>query len=228
MTAVLKIHLNDKLYLKDPDDTELGRKIVQKSIEIIEKLGFEQFTFKKLALAINSTEASIYRYFENKHKLLIYIISWYWAWLLYRIEYETHNIQDEHEQLKRILRVISESSRPEMTLVYIDPSLLHRIVVAEAAKVYLTKNVDEDNKIGLFKEYKALCYKIASTILKIKPTYKYAHSLASTIIESAHQQLFFARHFKTITELNNGNNLYRNVAEFIEHLTFSALNDQKH
>ena len=37
----------------------------------------EEFTFRKLAQKINTTEASVYRYFENKHRLLIYILAWY-------------------------------------------------------------------------------------------------------------------------------------------------------
>ena len=55
------------------------------------EIGFESFTFKKLAAKIESTEASVYRYFENKHKLLIYLVSWYWNWVEYRLDMEiTH------------------------------------------------------------------------------------------------------------------------------------------
>ncbi|MFN6947237.1 MAG: TetR/AcrR family transcriptional regulator [Cytophagaceae bacterium] len=224
MCAILKIYLNEKLFLKDPEETELGRKIIQKSIDMIDKIGFEQFTFKKLALAIQSTESSIYRYFENKHRLLIYIISWYWAWLNYRIDFQTNNISDHQKKLKIIIKEVAESSKPDASFIHINENTLHRIVVAEAVKVYLTKDVDSDNKDGFFKEYTLLCRKIAELISKINPNYKYAHSLAGTIIETAHQQLFFAWHFKTITEMNNNNLVYKNIAEFIEHIAFSAIN----
>jgi hypothetical protein len=40
--------LNDHLYLRDPQHTPLGQNIVRVSIEMIDRLGFEQFTFKKL------------------------------------------------------------------------------------------------------------------------------------------------------------------------------------
>ena len=56
---------------------------------MIDQLGFEQFTFKKLARAIGSTEASVYRYFDNKHRLLTYLIAWYWKWMEYQINYRT-------------------------------------------------------------------------------------------------------------------------------------------
>ena len=87
--TTLQLVLNPNLYLRDPQETELGRSIVQQGISMIDELGFEQFTFKKLAVHIGSTEASIYRYFENKHKLLVYIIAGDWNGLEYRIDFGT-------------------------------------------------------------------------------------------------------------------------------------------
>ena len=43
------IHLNDRLFLRDPQDTELGRRLVGESVRLIDEIGLEQFTFKKLA-----------------------------------------------------------------------------------------------------------------------------------------------------------------------------------
>jgi hypothetical protein len=53
-----------------------------------------------LKLAKDTTEAGIYRYFENKHLLLTYIISWYWV---DRIpDYLSNkNIKDPKLKLKR-------------------------------------------------------------------------------------------------------------------------------
>ena len=85
MAVNIRISLNPGLYLKDPQESDLGRRIIKHSILLLEELGFEQFNFKKLAEAMGSTEASIYRYFENKHLLLIYLVSWYWEWLSYMI-----------------------------------------------------------------------------------------------------------------------------------------------
>ena len=78
MEVQLQIKMNEKLFLRDPEQTELGKKIIRHSIQLIYKHGFELFTFKKLAEDIGTTEAGIYRYFENKHRLLIYITAWYY------------------------------------------------------------------------------------------------------------------------------------------------------
>ena len=94
MELYLKIKMNEKLFLRDPEQTELGKKIIRHSIQLIYKNGFELFTFKKLAEDIGTTEAGIYRYFENKHRLLIYITAWYWGWLQYRVVFNTNNIKD--------------------------------------------------------------------------------------------------------------------------------------
>jgi AcrR family transcriptional regulator len=72
MDIQLQIKMNEKLFLRNPEQSELGKKIIMHSIQLIHEQGFEAFTFKKLAKAIGSTEAGIYRYFENKHRLLIY------------------------------------------------------------------------------------------------------------------------------------------------------------
>ena len=66
MELQLQIKMNEKLFVRNPEQTELGRKIIQFSIQLIQENGFESFTFKKLAEEIGSTEAGIYRYFENK------------------------------------------------------------------------------------------------------------------------------------------------------------------
>ncbi|HCF62820.1 MAG TPA: TetR family transcriptional regulator, partial [Chitinophagaceae bacterium] len=63
--------MNESVYIKNPDHSEIGRKIIKHGIDLINDLGFEHFTFKKLAVEIGTTEATIYRYFENKHRLLL-------------------------------------------------------------------------------------------------------------------------------------------------------------
>ena len=81
LLANIKIQVNPKTYVKDPETSDLGKKIIQNSILLIDEIGFEEFTFKKLGEKIGSNESSIYRYFENKHKLLVYLSSWYWSWM---------------------------------------------------------------------------------------------------------------------------------------------------
>ena len=99
----VRITINDKLYLKDPESSNLGKRIVEESILMINDIGFESFTFKKLGQKIGSNESSIYRYFENKHKLLLYLASWYWGWLEYQLVFATNNIPDASTKLERAI-----------------------------------------------------------------------------------------------------------------------------
>ena len=66
MKLQLQIKMNEALYVRNPEASDLGKKILAHSVQIIYKSGFEAFTFKKLAENIGTTEAGIYRYFENK------------------------------------------------------------------------------------------------------------------------------------------------------------------
>ena len=109
------ISVNENVFLKDPTGTELGRRIVRASIDLIDDLGFEDFTFKKLALAIGSTEASVYRYFENKHNLLAYLTMWYWGWMEYRIVMSTLNIEDPKVRLRNAIKALTESIEEDST-----------------------------------------------------------------------------------------------------------------
>ena len=59
MEFQLKFKVNQSLFLKDPEGSTIGKAIVAKSIDLIYNIGFEQFTFKKLAQEINTTEATI-------------------------------------------------------------------------------------------------------------------------------------------------------------------------
>lgn len=222
MYPTFLLRLNNKLFLRDPVETEMGRKILYFSTKLIDKVGLEHFTFKRLAQEMDSTEATLYKYFQNKYKLLVYLISWYWVWLDYKIDFEIHNIKDPVERIKIIIKLISQPQEDDPS-TFIDEGLLHNIVVFEGAKAYLTKDVDENNRDGLFQEYKSLCRKIASIILEVCPSHSYAHSLVSTIIETAHQQMFFANHLPSLSDVKKSGDLNEQLVQYLEHLVFSSI-----
>ena len=228
MTTSIHISLKHQSYLREPEHTELGRKIISESIRLIDELGFEDFTFKKLAAEIGSTEASVYRYFENKHKLLVYLVSWYWAWLHYIVTFQTQNIADPRERLSRSLEVIAKAGQADDPgVTYIDERVLHRVVVAESSKVYHTKEVDTENKAGYFLEMKHFCRYLAQVVLEINPAYPHPHALISTVLEAAHQQLFYAQHLPSLTDVKA--DLYEETVQFLKQLTFAAVdNTTKH
>lgn len=224
--TVLQIRLSENLYVKDPQSTDLGMKIIERSTIMIDELGFEAFTFKKLSAAIESTEASIYRYFENKHRLLVYLITWYWAWIDYRLEFETHHLADPRDKLDVALRIITEKKVNDPAFPEINEVALYQIVIAESDKTYLTKQVDEDNKEGLFRGYKSVCKHIAAIVKAISPTFDYPHALISMALEAAHQQIFFAQHLPALTELSKMDDPYQENFNFLRQIILRAIDNQ--
>lgn len=222
----LTFKLNERLYVRDPQSTELGQKIVSKGIEMIDGLGFEQFTFKKLAAQVNSTEPSIYRYFENKHRLLHYLTAWYWSWMDYRLDLATASLQSSEEKLRAAIRVITEEKKTDPSFQHVNEEALHRIVVNELEKTYLTKWVDDDNQAGLFGGFKMLTKKISGFIRDVAPDYPYPNSLVSTMLLAANEQLFFVQHLPTLSNLDkqlSSVELHGQLREFIESMVFGAI-----
>ncbi len=199
----LKIPVNEKLFLKDPETSDLGKRIIEHSILLIDDIGFEAFTFKKLGSKIASNESSIYRYFENKHKLLLYLTSWYWGWLEYKLVFATHSLADPFKKLNVAIELITEKTEKDIAFSHINEVLLHQIVVNEYSKSYLTKEVDSENKEGYFQVYKRLVHRLQEMIQATNDSYSYAASLASTIVETALHQSFLKDHFKSITDCND-------------------------
>jgi hypothetical protein len=110
------------------------------------------------------------------------------------------------------------------TFADIDEAALHRIVIAESNKTYLTKHVDKDNKQGLFRGYKDLCKHIADIVKEYNPEYPYAHALISTAIGASHQQTFFAQHLPSLTEIDkNDPQMHEKICEYLWHLITSAI-----
>ena len=222
MELSLQIRMNENLFLRNPEETELGKEIILQSIVLIHKAGFESFTFKKLAIKIGTTEAGIYRYFENKHRLLVYIVSWYWSWLEYKVMVHTNNIKSPEIKLKKIIEILATDVKDDVQTRHVDERLLHEIVRMEGAKAYLTRHVTDDNKQRFFKPYKDLCGTVAAIILECNPKYKYPRSLSSSIIEMAHYQNFFMRNLPLLTDFGNIKD-DRKVIGFLEDLVFASL-----
>lgn len=221
LLANIRITVDEKVFLKDPESSEKGQQIIENSILLIDELGLESFTFKKLAERIGTTEATIYRYFESKHMLLVYLISWYWNWLEYRLIFATNNITSAEQRLKIAINFLSGKVENDMDFAHINEVALQRIVVAESAKAYLTKEVDADNKDGFFFSYKRFCKRISGIVQEINPDYKYPDSLVSTVAESAHYQIFFSQHLPSLTNISDGKE--NQLEEFLTDLMFKAI-----
>lgn len=222
MKLQLQIKMNEGLFLRNPESSELGKNILKHSIQLIHKSGFEAFTFRKLAEEIGSTEAGIYRYFENKHKLLVYLTAWYWGWLEFQISFQTNNITDPEVRLKKVIDLLATAVEDDEQTNYVNERLLHQIIIAEGSKAYHTKQVAADNEKQFFKPYKDLCAVIGNIITECNPAYPYPKSLASTLIEMAQFQNFFKNHLPSLTDFVKGKE-EPGIKSFLNDLVFSSL-----
>lgn len=226
MELQIRIKMNEHLFVRDPESTELGRKIVRQSIQLIHEIGFEDFTFKKLAAVIHTTEAGIYRYFENKHRLLVYLVTWYWNLLEYQVLYQINNLVDPEMKIRKVIELLSKEIDENIGGNDIDHKALYQIVIAESNKVYLTKEVGENNKVQLYKPYKDLCARIANLLTEYNPNYAFPRSLASTLVEMAHFQYFFMHHLPSLTDFGQDKDT-RKLHQFLEVLVFSNIRNSK-
>jgi len=216
MYIMSELSIPEGLYLKDPLQSKLGKKIISHSIILMDEVGFESFTFKKLAQSMGSNETSLYRYFENKHLLLLFLVVWYWNWVSYLIDYNTKNIEDPNRRLDVIIDNIVDATKENPSVDFVNEQILHRIIITESSKAYHTKNIDKENKDGFYLTYKTLIQKIADVILEIDKKFPYPHSFASNLFEMANTEIFFAEHLPRLTDVKVKNENYNEVAELLK------------
>lgn len=223
LLSSIEIKVPKGICLKDPESSLLGKKMVEHSIVLIEEMGFEDFNFKKLGIAIQSNESSIYRYFESKHKLLIYLTSWYWSWIEYQLVIETFSVADSKEKLTKAIEVVTRTTKQDSNYGHINEILLNQIVINENSKSYLTKDVDAENNEGYFMPYKRVIQRIAGIISAYNSSYESPLTLAGTIIQGALHQHFVKVHFTSITNCNQT----KTPTGFFTDLTLKLLSNGK-
>ena len=223
----MPVNIHSGLCLRDPKETTLGQSILKYSIILIDELGFEHFTFKKLAVRINSTEASIYRYFENKHLLLVYLSNWYWEYMYVNIQNKLYNITSPTEKLKIAIAGILDSMMKNDEISYIDEDILHSIMVSQADKVYRIKEVTEENKNGFFLAYKKVVRFISDIMLEVDPHFPYARILASTLTEMPNQQLYYAKNLPSLTSLADQEDNQSELQKVMENMAFAWIKAYK-
>ena len=222
LQSIIAIQVNENLYNKNPETSTLGKKIIENSILLVHEIGIENFTFKKLGTLIGSNESSIYRYFENKHKLLLYLSSWYWSWIEYQLVFNTLSIFDPIEKIEKSIEILTKPISNDQNYQHINEILLNKIVINEFSKSYLTKKVDAENKEGYFSVFKRLNTRIKEMIVAVNPSYPYPLSLASTILEATLHQSFLKEHFSSITDCTSA----IEIKNFLMHLLKTTLNNE--
>lgn len=219
----IKFDINQSMFNKDPQETELGKKILEHSILMIDEIGFEAFTFKKLATKIGSAEKSIYRYFDNKHLLLLFLTSWYWEWVHYLIYINLKNITEPEKKLEIAITNLVKATSENPMNKYINENILHKVVISEGGKAYHIKAVDQENKAGLFLSYKSLVKLISEIISEVNPKFKYSVSLASNLFEMSNNQIYFADHLPKLTSLKHTKNQNEDLIEMLNYFTKKLL-----
>lgn len=219
----IKFSLNTRLYNRDPQDSALGKRIIEHSILKIDELGFESFTFKKLALEIGSAEKSIYRYFENKHLLLLYLTSWYWEWVHYLITINIKNIENPKKKLEIAIRNLVQATSENPINKNINENILHKVIIKEGGKAYHINSIDEENKSGLFFSYKKLVKVVADIISEINPSFIYNISLSSNLFEMANNQIYFAEHLPKLSSIKSSKKQNEDLIEMLIFLTDKVL-----
>lgn len=216
-----RLAIPENIFIKDPQSSKLGRRILENSISLIQKQGLEGFTFKKLADEIGSNESSVYRYFENKHKLLLYLISWYWGWIEYKLVFKTNNIDDKEDALRRAIIAVTEKPRKDETFGFINEEELHCIIIQEYSKVFQTKDVDTENKKGYFEIYERLTNRLSELIAAVKPEYEFPKTLSANVLQGALQHNYLYQHFKELSDQNSKSENF--VTDFFQQLVFKTI-----
>lgn len=218
----LRVEVNGDIFLKDPFSSDLGKEIIQKSVDLLIELGFEHFTFKKLAQAVGCTESAIYRYFDNKHKLLLYLHAWYWGFLEQNLVFATANMDDAEKKLAIALEILVNG--PIFTQNdFIDPLALRQLLTDEAAKALMTKEVDQEDQKGFFDHYYKLGARIADIIKEINPEYQFPKTLVSTVMESSLTQSYYAKHLPGLTDGKTGAGAR---LDFFQNLVFKSISHE--
>ena len=213
------------LFLKDPLQSKLGKKIISHSIILMEEIGFEAFTFKKLAKAMDSNETSLYRYFENKHLLLLFLVNWYLEWVNYLITLNTRNVNDPKLKLKIIIHSFVAAHKENPNVEYVNESKLHNIVISEGMKAYHTKDVDDENSKGFFQSYKNLTTSVSKVISEVNPNFKYPYALATNLFEMSNNSIYFAQHLPTLTDISIKENEVIEVENMLMYFTNKLLKE---
>lgn len=201
--------------LKDPRQTKLGRNIIEHGIEMIAEVGFEEMTFKKLGKVIGSPEASLYRYFENKHKFLLYVMALYWGMIDLHCKEIIRSEVKLEEKVSRILDILCIPPDIPINGHFIKAEFINTIVIGESVKTFMTKHVDDDNHHGAFVTLKSTTAHIAGILSEYSPTYPFPKALASTIIEMSLYQRYFSEHLPSMTDIGKHDTIVEDLKHWI-------------
>mgnify|MGYP000320441277 CR=1 FL=1 len=152
--------------------------------------------------------------------MLVYLISWYWSWIEYKLVFTTNNIVSSEQKLISAIKIITKRVTEDNTVSFVNEVLLNKIIIVESSKAYHTKDIDAENKKGYYLSYKRVVQRVSDIVLEVNSDFKFPHMLISTVIEGAHHQRYFSQHLPSLTDVIEGQN---DVVNFYKHLVINAI-----
>lgn len=218
--AHINFEMAECLSSKNPIGSEIGQEILRKSSQLIVRDGIDLFTFKKLAIEIGSTESTIYRYFENKHQLLLYLTSWYWNLLEVKLAFITSNLHNPVERMDIALHFLSAPINELSATSFLDENVLHQIVIRDSTKSINALGMTVKKNTEYLEAYINLVKRLSEIIHKVNSKYKFPSALAISLIETSHHQAHLQGILPGVSDLDvNPKNVYK----FLQQLAFTAL-----
>ncbi len=205
----LQVKVDEAFFLKDPETSDVGKKMIQQGILLMEEIGIEEFTFKKLSEKIKSPESTIYRYFTNKYQFLAYLCSWYWSWLDYKLAFSLANLNLSSKKIDILFEVLSDKPELINQYKYISGASLLKVVQQEASKILHYHSMDLKHKLAYNKGFKIVCGRIEKVIHEINPSFKNPKALTLVLIEGYYQHQSLLRKNETLTDIKNKEELER-------------------
>lgn len=206
LTQHLELQIPESLYLKNPRETAVGISLLEHAATMIASQGIDSFTFRKLSAEAGCTEATVYRYFENKHQLLLYILNIYWGWLEYQLVFDTHNLTDPAEKLKRTISLLADPGFDFMSNKTFARHVI-QTAINEGVKVHITRHLKEEIRNGAMSGYFNLVNRISIFVSEHDGHYPYPTALATGLIDASLQQLFYQKHIRGISEAADDNKI---------------------
>jgi AcrR family transcriptional regulator len=203
MSHHLQVNLNTNLFLKNPEQSVLGQEIIEGGLALMVEIGYEKFTFKKLAQKIATTEASIYRYFENKHLFLNYLTDLYWTLLSVNFTWISDLEIVPSQKLDKMMAMLIEDDLQFKIETKYSLNLLKRLCIQEVSKTFLSIDVDQLNANKIFQPIKDVIYIFSKSIKEMNPDYSHQESLSSLVILGAIKQLFIMEHLPRLSSFSD-------------------------
>jgi AcrR family transcriptional regulator len=219
----VSIKIDESLFNKEPTSSDIGLSIIRKSVDLLHSEGLESFTFKKLALTLGSTESTIYRYFINKHQLMMYLASWYWSLLEWKVVFATANMELPSAMMDKALKVLANPV-DESSMEFFDEKKLRDIVISYGFNSVEIKNLKKKDRIGYFLAYSNLSSRFEEIIILHNKNFKNPKAMATTLIETSNFQLLLKLRLPELTDEHASETTLYNL---LSQMAYKALEDKK-